>query len=219
MNEKPILFSSEMVQAILAGRKTQTRRVIEPQPIFDGFYYEYKDIPWLKTGDPLPFIGHLCPHGVPGDQLWVRESWRTVEVDSGLDGVLYKADNHFQPIENTQAAADLWCDAHKNAKHGKAWRPSIHMYRWMSRIMLCVVNVRVERLQDISEEDAIAEGLVSWKSEKTDAIHYGIKASDVWEADPRITYKRLWDKVNSDRGYSFESNPWVWVISFKVVKP
>lgn len=204
MNEKPILFSSEMVQAILAGRKTQTRRVIEPQP----------------TDKEISFSGAWrCPYGVPDDQLWVRECWRTAELDSGLDGVLYKADNHFQPIENTQAAGDLWCDAHKNGKYGNAWRPSIYMYKWMSRIKLNVTNVRVERLNDISEADAIAEGLVSWKSEKTDAIHYGIKASDVWETDPRITYKRLWDKINSDRGYSFDSNPWVWVISFKVVKP
>jgi len=219
MKERPILFSSEMVRAILDGRKTQTRRVFNPQPIADGLYYEYKDIPWLKTGDPFPFIGHLCPYGTTNDLLWVRETWRAVELDNGNDGILYKADNHFKSIENSQAAADLWCDAYADRKHGNKWRPSIFMPRWASRILLEVTDVRVERVQEISDGDAKAEGLVGWKSERSDEIHYGITAADVWETDPRITYKRLWDSINAERGHSWESNPWVWVASFKVVKP
>jgi len=142
--------------------------------------------------------------------LWVRETWRAVELDNGNDGILYKADNHFKSIENSQAAADLWCDAYADRKYGNKWRPSIFMPRWASRIALAVTDVRVERLQEISEEDAIAEGL------QKEVISVGYQNDSVTlRARPKFVY--LWDKINSDRGYSFESNPWVWVISFKVV--
>ena len=205
MKERPILFSGEMVRAILDGRKTQTRRVVNPQSLLDN-----------KTRVTACYE---CPYGAPGGHLWVRETWRAVELDSGNDGILYKADNHFKSIENSQAAADLWCDAYADRKHGNKWRPSIFMPRWASRILLEVTDVRVERVQEISDGDAKAEGLVGWKSERSDEIHYGITAADVWETDPRITYKRLWDSINAERGHSWESNPWVWVASFKVVKP
>ena len=210
MKEQGIIFTGDSVPLILADLKGQTRRVLKPQPIIDGLYCEYKDIPWLKTGDPSPFIGHLCPYGQPGDRLWVRETWRAVELDNGNDGILYKADNHFKSIENSQAAADLWCDAYADRKYGNKWRPSIFMPRWASRIALAVTDVRVERLQEISEEDAIAEGL------QKEVISVGYQNDSVTlRARPKFVY--LWDKINSDRGYSFESNPWVWVISFKVV--
>lgn len=228
MKEYPILFSSEMVKAILAGKKTQTRRVIEPQPRktdVTGGLIDYAVSPtetwklagyedtwgFKSTSTDVSLSGSWrSPYGIPGDRLWVRETWRTVELESGLDGVLYKADNHFQPIDNTQAAGDLWCDAHKNGKHGKAWRPSIHIYRWMSRIMLSVENVRVERLQDISEEDAIAEGF------QQEVISVGYQDAPVTlPAHQKFTY--LWDSINGKRGYSFDSNPWVWVIEFKVL--
>lgn len=196
MKEYPILFSGEMVQAILDGRKTQTRRVINPQALLDN-----------KTRVNACYE---CPYGAPGDLLWVRETWRAVELDNGNDGILYRADNHFKSIENSQAAADLWCDAYADRKHGNKWRPSIFMPRWASRIALAVTDVQVERLQEISEEDAIAEGL------QKEVISVGYQNDSVTlRARPKFVY--LWDKINSDRGYSFESNPWVWVISFKVV--
>lgn len=196
MKERPILFSSEMVRAILDGRKTQTRRVVNPQSLLDN-----------KTRVTACYE---CPYGAPGDRLWVRETWRAVELDNGNDGILYKADNHFKSIENSQAAADLWCDAYADRKYGNKWRPSIFMPRWASRIALAVTDVRVERLQEISEEDAIAEGL------QKEVISVGYQNDSVTlRARPKFVY--LWDKINSDRGYSFESNPWVWVISFKVV--
>lgn len=196
MKERPILFSSEMVRAILDGRKTQTRRVVNPQSLLDN-----------KTRVTACYE---CPYGAPGGHLWVRETWRAVELDNGNDGILYKADNHFKSIENSQAAADLWCDAYADRKYGNKWRPSIFMPRWASRIALAVTDVRVERLQEISEEDAIAEGL------QKEVISVGYQNDSVTlRARPKFVY--LWDKINSDRGYSFESNPWVWVISFKVV--
>lgn len=216
MKEYPILFSGEMVQAILDGRKTQTRRVIKDQPALP--YLWNKVSPngfqmWTSNpqqGEKGNTELRLCPYGAPGDRLWVRETWRAVELDNGNDGILYKADNHFKSIENSQAAADLWCDAYADRKYGNKWRPSIFMPRWASRIALAVTDVRVERLQEISEEDAIAEGL------QKEVISVGYQNDSVTlRAGPKFVY--LWDKINSDRGYSFESNPWVWVISFKVV--
>ena len=221
MKERPILFSGEMVRAILDGRKTQTRRVINPQPIADGLYYEYKDIPWLKTGDPFPFIGHLCPYGTTNDLLWVRETWRAVELDNGNDGILYKADNHFESIKNSQAAADLWCDAYADRKHGNKWRPSIFMPRWASRILLDVTDVQVERIQEISDGDAIKEGIhdVCHCGDYVESHGYhsghGAVSMPGWATE---NFSSLWDSINAERGHSWESNPWVWVVSFKVVK-
>ncbi len=221
MKERPILFSGEMVRAILDGRKTQTRRVINPQPIADGLYYEYKDIPWLKTGDPFPFIGHLCPYGTTNDLLWVRETWRAVELDNGNDGILYKADNHFKSIENSQAAADLWCDAYADRKYGNKWRPSIFMPRWASRILLDVTDVQVERIQEISDGDAIKEGIqdVCHCGDYVEGHGYhsghGAVSMPGWATE---NFSSLWDSINAERGHSWESNPWVWVVSFKVVK-
>ena len=217
MKERPILFSSEMVRAILDGRKTQTRRVVNPQPIADGLYYEYKDVPWLKTGDPFPFIGHLCPYGTSNDLLWVRETWNAVhfcpEYSEGYRTGY--SDDWFEskdiPKNSNQ---QYWTPCYKADDHSDGldikWRPSIFMPRWASRIALAVTDVRVERLQEISEEDAIAEGL------QKEVISVGYQNDSVTlRARPKFVY--LWDKINSDRGYSFESNPWVWVISFKVV--
>ena len=208
MKERPILFSSEMVRAILDGRKTQTRRVINPQSLLDN-----------KTRVTACYE---CPYGAPGDSLWVREScqiyghWvKNGHTKSGAQRwkfsihaskqVLYVGGFVKSPSDKTQL--------------GFYKRPSIFMPRWASRIPLEVTDVRVERVQEISDGDAKAEGLVGWKSERSDEIHYGITAADVWETDPRSTYTRLWDSINAERGHSWESNPWVWVVSFKMVKP
>lgn len=281
MKERPILFSSEMVRAILDGRKTQTRRVVNPQSLLDN-----------KTRVTACYE---CPYGAPGGHLWVRETWRAVELDSGNDGILYKADNHFKSIENSQAAADLWCDAYADRKHGNKWRPSIFMPRWASRILLKVTDVRVERVEEISEEDAKAEGVepsivgfdldhlqhragfsTLWDSinDKRKALNkpewklwtWGYNESDdlealgldildpssiqwrnlddidlpewvsfgesspsangqydvIWQAgdEPTSVYlRRSIGDADYDYPYSWESNPWVWVVSFKVVKP
>ena len=211
MNEHPILFSSEMVNSILSGQKTQTRRIVKGDLSISGNTARYSSPNRRShTWTDLPYYLSTCPYGIPGDHLWVRETWRAVELDNGNDGILYKADNHFKSIENSQAAADLWCDAYADRKYGNKWRPSIFMPRWASRIALAVTDVQVERLQEISEEDAIAEGL------QKEVISVGYQNDSVTlRARPKFVY--LWDKINSDRGYSFESNPWVWVISFKVV--
>ena len=201
--EKPILFSGEMVLAILAGRKTQTRRVINPQPTSDLTWANrgtkhgskfYTDIEALKKWMP-----HDCPYGNWGDRLWVRETFRCVSVgEYGVSSVEYKADGWVVEIENTRKASDQWFEAYRPEEK---WRPSIFLPRWASRIALEIVNVRVEQVQDISEKDAIAEGCTG--------ENFDMPVSDfIW----------LWDQINASRGYGWDANPWVWVVEFKVVQ-
>jgi len=176
MTEKPILFSTEMVQAILSGRKTQTRRVIK-EPCDYG----------CITGDCDHDVQDQCdnailnasPYGKPGGKLWVRETWR-----SDNTGYAYKASSYDK---------------------GFLWKPSIHMPRRAARIILEVTDVRVERLQDISGKDAAAEGIQS-------VSKYGQDADVSDFAD-------LWDSINKKRGYSWASNPYVWVVEFKRIDP
>lgn len=191
MKERPILFSAPMVRAILAGNKTQTRRVVKGQALewLDavGFTPEYTALP--ENG--------LCPYGEPGDRLWVRETCRAEELPAGLDGVRYSADNHFEPIKNTPGDSFRWM--HLNAYRAEAGAvvPSIHMPRWASRILLEIVSVRVERLQDIGEEDALAEGMFGCTFGPVDG------------------YRHLWETLNGPGSWS--ANPWVWVVEFRRV--
>jgi hypothetical protein len=204
--EHPILFSSEMVNAILAGRKTMTRRIIKPQPIidndggwvFDGKHQEQYDIHnWMNR-----FIDDFS-RWMPGDRLWVRESFMRLTT-----GCAYKADGLI------------------NEKFAK-WKPSIHMPKAFSRIRLEVRNIRVERLQNISEADAIAEGIMSnvcdvtgvhYKNYMKDAREYGHPYHDFpWALDAVDSYSTLWDKINGE--FSWYVNPFVWVIEFKILNP
>jgi hypothetical protein len=186
---KPILFSTPMVQAILDGRKTMTRRGIRPQPrhVYDDY----------MGGWDCCTEGHchLCepkPPYKPGDILWVRETWFENE-----ECLLYKASKY----ENTKEYHG------RNGWVQIKWRPSIFMPREAARIFLRVTNVRVERLQDITEEDAIAEGFckgMQFCGENSSAAHTA-----------RQAYMWYWDILNVKRGYGWSVNPWVWVISFE----
>jgi hypothetical protein len=214
MKEHPILFSAPMVLAILEGRKTQTRRVINLAQQFGNPQMTKPGVAtFLNMDHANPYDGAVdicCRHGQPGDRLWVRETWKCEELESGLDGVRYAANNHFRPIENTREAADAWGDANRP---GGRWRPSIFMPRWASRITLEIVNIRAERVQDISEQDALAEG----------ARHITLSAimsvPMPWDVRPpqgyRAGFKNLWDSINDPRGYGWKINPWAWVIEFK----
>ncbi len=184
VKEKPILFNTPMVLALLDGRKTQTRRVVKLSPMSNE-----------HVTDALQ--GVPCPYASTGnDGLWVREAWRTEELPETLvDGVRFFADKAFIPIRSTREAADLWVAAHDNGRLGSHWRPSIFMPRWASRITLEITGVRVERVQEITEEDAIAEGFES-----------------------RVALKQLWNEINEERGFGWKANPWVWAISFRVVR-
>lgn len=224
MRERPILFSAPMVRAILHGRKTQTRRVVKPQPA----HWRYLQPMWGTSPPPNPVefgerwlwreVGpdypddarddRRCPYGVPGDRLWVRETWalvpRTAYARSeGVQQVLRPDDSHDAAV----FAAD-W----ERSKPGR-WRPSIHMPRWASRITLEITGVRVERLQDISEADARAEGCPLTHDGKP----YDPPPPDVdsWQGYGRASFCLLWSKINGPG--SWDANPWVWVVEFKRV--
>lgn len=213
MAEHPILFSGEMVRAILAGKKTQTRRVIKPQP------EEYRGmIRWQKTKTnailtvPEGLIADN-PYGQPGDLLWVRETHRlasinartdsqfwTIQFKEGFNVLPYPQPKRelFEPI----AAKDNFTTSNTGIDFGK-WRPSIFMPRWASRITLRITDIRVERVQDISDYDCSCEGIALTS---LDGSNY------------RNDFSALWDSINVKRGYSWESNPWVFVIEFERVK-
>lgn len=195
--ERPILFSAPMVRAILDGGKTQTRRVIRNQPIasngrnkFDFTNYsddEGANQYWTNKG----FWHAKSQYGKPADKLWVKETFK--EYNDWL--YVYKADGEDTLYSNI------------------AWKPSIFMPRKASRILLEITNIRVERLQDISEADAIAEGIeletgtAHWKN--YDASRGGWR---YWEC-PIQSYRTLWESINGNG--SWDLNPWVWVIEFK----
>lgn len=196
MKERPILFKAPMVRAILDGSKTQTRRVVKqdreglldckPTPAWDAF--------WQCVA---------CPYGKPGDRLWVRETW---SADAWFDG---NAPNDIP---------DSAYIAYVSGRHAVAWpaamgkvRASIHMPRWASRILLEVTDVRVERLQDISEADARAEGV------KVDGNGHAVRDEVVNVGGARTAFAELWESINGPD--SWAANPWVWVIEFRRVEP
>lgn len=233
IKERPILFSGEMVRAILEGRKTQTRRVIKFPNWACGDWNDFelseKGLPEFCCEETRCKAELYCPYGQPSDHLWVRETWK---ISSFMEGepvaFQYKSDMSITD-ENDKSdcvAYENWYDrmVEKSSdylyrinhpinnegvyiwEHGMSplpWRPSIFMPRWASRITLEIMAIRVERVQDISEEDAIAEGIPY--------SHWvGVKYH-------RYQYKLLWDSINAKRGYPWESNPWVWAIEFTVV--
>ncbi len=199
MSEHPILMSGEMVRAILDGRKTQTRRVILPQPLdtwmkgpdWSKYYVDGQKNLWIEH--PTKHTEIKCPYGVPGDTLWVRETWWGAN-----NGKPYR--NAIAPLPTVVHRAN---DTSGTANRVK-WRPSIHMPRWASRLTLDVVKLRVERVQEISEEDAIAEGVSG------NGVEHGPAKQTA-----RYRYHVLWDRINAKRGYVWASNPWVWVIEFQ----
>lgn len=199
MKERPILFSAPMVRALLDGTKTQTRRVVK------GFtekqmrpFTRPNGTQWLTSHDRDP-LGLLVtsPYGYPGDRLWVRETW----AYRGGDEYLYQQ----EPQCVQYRATDQYAYSLTGEPRGdRRWRPSIHMPRWASRLTLTITDVRVERLQGISTGDAIAEGCSgSGSTHDPDDFH-----------DPVGQYRELWDSLNAARGYGWDANPWVWVVSF-----
>lgn len=181
MKERPMLFSGPMVRAILAGNKTQTRRLVKPQPqCFIGSGLPGGWTPAVADGEGMRAL--KCPYGQPGDRLWVREAFCDDWKQS--HGIVYRADGGLD--------ADMF-DA------GCKWRPSIHMPRLASRITLEIVGVRVKRLQDISEDDTVAEGIPEGEVSPADA--------------GRFAYRLLWESINGPG--SWDANPWVWAIEFK----
>lgn len=199
VKERPILFSGEMVRAILEGRKAQTRRVVKldmanrfdpprGQEDVEAGYPIFED----EYGDHHKAVDH-CPYGQVGHRLWVRESIRKASLSLGeyRHHIQYCADGH----------TDIWSDW--------MWQrdvlPSIHMPKGMCRLFLEITDVRVERIQEISIEDLIAEGM-----------HSNMREYDAC-VDLSEKFKALWNRINASRGFGWDVNPWVWCVSFKRV--
>jgi hypothetical protein len=192
MKERPILFSAPMVRAILEGQKTQTRRIYKNRKHPD-FGCDMAGCELVREQQHV--IDRICPYGQTGDRLWVREAWQgdKHDFDAGIMP-LYRATD-----ERTEAG----------------WRPSIHMPRWASRILLEIVAVRVERLAYISREDAEAEGVGLQRVSETDYrwIDYNHNDEGHTFGDPRHSFWSLWKSINGEK--SHDANPWVWVVEFK----
>lgn len=225
MKERPILFNAPMVRAKLEGRKKMTRRVIKPQPIQytdqrcnPNYNVEWRSHLWRFGEQPNENMLSYCPYGQPGDRLWVRETFTdTWELGDYPGEPLYRA-----------TYLDDWKGFNPNPSTWKVrWHPSIYMPRTSSRISLEITNVRVERLQDISQDDAKAEGL-SQITKDGHLFKFGIPDRDglpgtdndgwpwsEWEIDPRKAFRKLWDLINAKRGFGWDKDPWVWVIEFK----
>ncbi|WP_460384591.1 hypothetical protein [Pseudomonas amygdali] len=212
--ERPILFSAPMVRTILSGQKTVTRRVVKVQPF---------DLSWSRRDHRFEYLAGRAvngdeidgfyaystrsggewsaksPYGQPGDRLWVREAWR---ADAQLNAIAPRELSHGEPIQYPAdgSSRQTGCSM---ITLGKT-RPSIHMPRWVSRILLEITDVRVERLQDISEEQAEAEG-PNWP------------VAEHLEMAWRVQFRTLWESINSAENWN--ANPWVWVVEFKRVMP
>lgn len=204
MKERPILFSTPMIQAILAGRKTMTRRIVKGD-LADCYFqslvlHATGLFTFIKNGNYNPIqsdvINVRCHYGQPGDRLWVKETFAKTGA-----GILYKAD------KNMGFTAEKWT-------------PSIFMPRAASRILLEIVSVNVERLQDISDENAVNEGIenitptlddATWKNYNTNKWEHVVRHF----TDPKLSFQSLWQSIHGQK--SLEANPWVWVIEFKVI--
>ncbi len=194
MADRPIPFSAPMVRAILAGTKTQTRRAAKLT--CNGHVKESGGHRRWHPADPNAVLA--CPYGQPADRLWVREAWRVIDLA-----------DVFAPREIT-AAHRIWFEADgPHEPPAGRYRPGMFMPRWASRITLEVTGVRVERLQDISESDAEAEG-----------AEYGFDCEGGFNLHPlgnrRYGYAHLWEQING--AGSWDLNPWVWVVEFKRIE-
>lgn len=225
---KPIIFSGHMVRAILAGRKTQTRRVadVTNDGCHDGFITPQRGYAPRRPKDHITY----CPYGQPGDLLWVRERWRPFAWHEGEPIVVEFEDGARKECYNDDPASDydyvsweerIWMsvsdelqrkgfDVDENENYGPqaqqalAWRPSIHMPKWACRLYLKITNIRVEQLQNISQQDVFREGLVNGDMKP--------------EHSAQETFAELWNTINRNKPwFSYDKNPWVWVIEFEKV--
>lgn len=247
MKERPIIFSGESVRAIQDGRKTMTRRVVKPRYRDDESGFNVCSCPatnevWVEKADEeggdfeegTRFVP--CPYGQVGDRLWVKEVWRdrfgTAYANYGT-GNAYPIDD-IREVDYKSGGNGyfiggcIFRDDELSAKWAEwsKWKSPLFMPRWASRILLEITDIRVERVQDVSEEDAIAEGIEfdsGWEEECGEGYTTGegwmnYKTQDFSCESAKESYHTIWDSLNAKRGYPWESNPWVWVVSFKVVQ-
>lgn len=227
MKETPILFSGEMVRAILDGRKTQTRRIIMPQP-FGGL----RESAFSPSGLEDPHGYSIRPKYYIGDRLWVRETWADTNGENGpmisykAGGERFLVDESY-PVDYGRypgAKFTMWCGDLYRGESGHNWISAMHMPRWASRITLEVTGVRAQRIQDISEADAKAEGFACVTKDDGRTYKYGIPDLDGlpgnddygwpwsdWNKDPRQAMQKLWNSIYPG---SWERNDWVFAYTF-----
>ena len=212
MKERPMIFNAEMVRAILDGRKTQTRRIMKPQPtpctlqkgghwwpsnVFKTMLHIEEEMQNGKGGWG-GLVGDACPFGDVGDRIWVREAWARYNIDQDSHDMAYRA-----------TTPEDW------PEEGR-WRPSIHMPRWASRITLEITGVGVQRLQSISPNDASREGLIKLPATGRYCLNQGDQYFGGASHDAREVFSWLWESIYGAE--SWQSNPWVWVIEFKRIE-
>ncbi len=232
MKERGMIFNGEMVRAILDGRKTQTRRPIKwKQTRFTeiGEREDGSKWPWSEDAEHACDFWHPCPFGAVGDRIWVRETWSDVNLD-GAPAVAYRADDEVYDLMENESLLDedgafnyqdtrvskyqfaAWHSDLISGIEGN-WRPSIHMPRWASRILLEITNVRVERLNSMHDVDAMREGIQNL----TTCSHSDFGIPGVVNAQhPVQAFQLLWESIYGTD--SWHANPWVWVIEFKRVE-
>jgi hypothetical protein len=218
ITELPILFQTQMVQAILSGRKTKTRRSTTALEAYDKSHAPHEFVRDEFREDHWDFFSVSCfawgqvenpniksAYGKPGDLLWVKETWKKADFPESDGPFEYRAS-----LENPNA---LW--------NKGIWKPSIHMPKTASRIWLMIEDIRVERLQDISEEDAIAEGIERWVETrmKSQPMHYKVYTDSdpeaLYTSSPKDSFETLWISINGEE--SWNANPWVWVIQYRIL--
>lgn len=223
MKERPILFSGPMVRAILDGRKTQTRRVVKTLDHSREMLNCYSGAALFRCSPGIPRKEVRCPYGWTGDRLWVRETWRTVKkLDAKSPARIAEMAREagYEPWGPVEYAVDQerinW-EPFMPDEPGKT-RVSLHMPRWASRITLDVTSVRVERLHEISAYDVVSEGIDL--AEHSCGCEVCARSSSLCtgtQSSLMLSWISLWDSINGKRpGCSWDANPWVWVVSFKV---
>ena len=241
IKERPILFSAPMVRAILEGQKTMTRRVAKPQPkmVTGSGKRVYESADFKKSWEDISGTGEGsgysdCPYGKPGDRLVVKEtSYAYGRWIKQFSATKNRDEWFFQDMTTLEGKAYKYADSppenveQKRVENAVGWhkRPSLFMPYYASRITLEITDVRVERLRDISEADAIAEGVESWVEDrmKSRPTHYKIyyqtnpKDPDFYSSTAKVSFETLWQSINGPE--SWEQNPFVWVIEFKRIAP
>lgn len=242
MKERPILFSGAMVKAILEGRKTQTRRVVQyrhngprgdrklhPPPDYVTTWHPNNGVgpEWHAEG-PSPNGGTrgsgwtTCPYGVPGDRLWVRESFQPLLADGvKLSDANWKTGEGYAPRYVATDGRTEWMDLTTDSITDRC-KPGIHMPRWASRITLEITDVRVQRVQEISEEDCIAEGIERIECDDPNFgwNRFSRKVEGGWHnfVTAQEAFRDLWDSINAARGHGWDPNPWTWSLTLKRIE-
>ncbi|MEJ5137763.1 MULTISPECIES: hypothetical protein [Acinetobacter] len=225
--ERPILFNTPMVQAILEGRKTQTRRIVKTRIVIEQAEFELGNRPAVLHSEPSlqHYIDNDCPYGQVGDFLWVRETfcygcideWDAEHPDDRRLFVDQYDGRKQDPIPKQ------WCLENNVEIDDVIWKPSIHMPRSASRILLEITNIRVEHLSDISRADSVSEGIKTFMVDcsrdglKTAFKDYSSDNNAISRNNPVDSFRTLWESING--ADSWAVNPWVWVVEFKVKEP